>query len=69
VGAHYMTREQKQMALRLKAKGLKLKDIARELNVTYGMVSATVYRKQVRQGRPDGSRVRADSAPKSASTS
>ena len=54
MGAHYMTREQKQMALRLKAKGLKLKDIARELNVTYGMVSATVYRKQVRQGRPDG---------------
>ena len=54
MGVHYMTREQKQMALRLKARGLKLKEIARELNVTYGMVSATVHRKQVREGRPDG---------------
>jgi IS30 family transposase len=40
----YMTREQKQMARRLKAKGLTLKAIARELSCSLPGVTASVYR-------------------------
>ena len=38
-----MTREQKQMARRLRAKGMKFEDVARELNVTYHLARAAVY--------------------------
>jgi transposase, IS30 family len=53
MGAQYMTREQKQMARRLKAKGLKLKEIARELNCSMGLVQASVYRQGPQVGLPD----------------
>ncbi len=54
MGAHVMTVGQKQMARRLKSKGMKFKEIARELNVSLDLARATHYRKQVRPGRPDG---------------
>jgi len=54
MGAHLMTRGQKEMARRLKSKGLKFKEIARELNVSLDLTRATHYQKQVRPGRPDG---------------
>ena len=54
MGAHVMTVGQKQMARRLKSKGMKFKEIARELNVSMDLARATHYQKQVRPGRPDG---------------
>jgi hypothetical protein len=44
LGAHHTTSEQKQMARRLRAKGLKFEDIARELNVTYHLARAAANR-------------------------
>ena len=49
-----MTREQIQMAHRLKAKGMMVKEIARELNMAFDTVGGTLYKKRVRPGRPDG---------------
>jgi len=54
LGAHVMTRGQKEMARRLRAKGLAFKEIARELNVSLDLARATRYQNQVRPGRPDG---------------
>ena len=54
MGAHVMTVGQKQMARRLRAKGMAFKEIARELNVSLDLARATRYQKQVRPGRPDG---------------
>jgi IS30 family transposase len=54
MGAHVMTVGQKQMARRLRSKGMKFKEIARELNVSLDLTRATHYQKQVRPGRPDG---------------
>ena len=48
-----MTRTQKQMALRLRAKGLKINEIARELNYTANAIRVTVSGDQIRDGRPD----------------
>ena len=48
-----MTREQKQMALRLRAKGVKLKEITRELNFSLNAIEITLRGAQVRSGRPD----------------
>jgi IS30 family transposase len=48
-----MTREQKQMARRLKAKGLTLKAIARELSCSRSLVVESVYRQVEGTGRPD----------------
>ena len=50
---HHMTREQKQMARRLKAKGLKLKEIAREINCSYTLVKVSVYEQGDATGKPD----------------
>jgi transposase, IS30 family len=60
-----MWREQKQMALGLKAKGMKVKDIAGELSVAFDTVGLTVYKKQIKPGKPLGwepapGRLRAD---------
>jgi IS30 family transposase len=49
-----ITREQKQMAHRLKAKGLMIKEIARELNLAFDTMGGTLYKKRVRLGKPDG---------------
>ena len=46
MGARHMTREQKQMARRLKAKGLTLKAIARDLSCSLPLVTASVYVQQ-----------------------
>ena len=43
MGVRQMTREQKQMARRLKAKGLTLKEIARDLSCSLALVTASVY--------------------------
>jgi len=43
MSAHHMTREQKQMARRLKSKGLTLRAIAKELSCTMPLVKASVY--------------------------
>jgi IS30 family transposase len=50
---HHMTREQKQMARRLKAKGLTLKEIARELGCSLALAAASVYVQAEGTGRPD----------------
>jgi IS30 family transposase len=48
-----MTREQKQMARRLKAKGLTLKEIARDLSCSLALVTASVYVQRPDVGVPD----------------
>ena len=48
-----MTREQKQMARRLKAKGLKLREIARELSCSMALVKISVYAQGEEAGKPD----------------
>jgi len=48
---HQMTAEQKLMARRLRAKGLTLKEIARDLCCSHDLVSATIYNKT--KGVPD----------------
>ena len=53
MGAHHMTREQKQMARRLKAKGMTLKEIARDLSCSQSLVKASVYAQREESGRPD----------------
>jgi IS30 family transposase len=53
MAAHHMTREQKQMARRLKTKGLTLKAIARELSCSLPLVTASVYAQSEGTGRPD----------------
>ena len=53
MGSHHMTREQKQMARRLKAKGLTLKEIARDLSCSQSLVKASVYAQGESVGRPD----------------
>jgi IS30 family transposase len=50
---HHMTREQKQMARRLKAKGLTLKAIARDLSCSYDLVRTSIYAQREGTGRPD----------------
>ena len=50
---HHMTREQKQMARRLKAKGLTLKAIARDLSCSLDLVTTSVYGQRAGAGRPD----------------
>jgi len=49
----HMTQTQKQMARRLRAKGLKIKEIARELNYTADAIRVTVRDRQCRDGKPD----------------
>jgi IS30 family transposase len=51
--APHLTREQKQLAHRLRAKGFKLREIARDLGCSADGVWCTVRTKQVRDGRPD----------------
>src|ERR1039458_4119186 len=51
-GPHVMTREQKQMARRLKAKGLSLKAIARDLSCSLGLGTTSVYFQREGTGRP-----------------
>jgi transposase, IS30 family len=53
MGARHMTREQKQMARRLKAKGLTLKEIARDLNCSLPLVTASVYVQRAESGVAD----------------
>src|ERR1035438_4162609 len=53
MGARHMTREQKQMARRLKSKGLTLKAIARELSCSLPLVTASVCVQQPEAGLPD----------------
>jgi IS30 family transposase len=53
MGVRHMTREQKQMARRLKAKGLTLKQIARDLSCSLPLVTASVYVQQPESGLPD----------------
>jgi IS30 family transposase len=53
VGARHMTREQRQMARRLKSKGLTLKAIARELSCSLPLVTASVYVQHPESGLPD----------------
>jgi len=50
MGVH-LTREQKQLALRLKAGGMKMNAIAREINTSLGTVEAIVRGKQERLGK------------------
>ena len=50
---HLMTREQKQMARRLRAKGLSLKAIARDLSCSYDLVVTSIYAQREGTGRPD----------------
>lgn len=51
--ALHMTYEQKQMIRRLAAKGLTVREIAREMNFTPNGVHVTIVNKQVRPGRDD----------------
>ena len=51
MGAH-LTVEQKQLARRLRAKGLAFKVIARELSCEISTIRVTVRDRQVRPGRP-----------------
>lgn len=51
--AVHMTQTQKQMARRLRARGLKFVEIARELDYTQQVIRVTVRGDQVRQGKPD----------------
>jgi IS30 family transposase len=53
MGVRHMTREQKQMARRLKSKGMSLKAIARELSCSLPLVTASVYVQQPESGLPD----------------
>ncbi len=53
MGVHHMTREQKQMARRLKSKGLTLTAIAKELSCSLPLVTASVYVQGDAVGRPD----------------
>src|SRR5271154_5926921 len=53
MAAHHMTREQKQMARRLRSKGLKLKEIARDLSCSMSLGKASVYAQSKEVGRPD----------------
>jgi IS30 family transposase len=53
MAAHVMTQEQKQMARRLKAKGLTLKEIARGISCSLPLVKATIYAQRGDSGRPD----------------
>ena len=53
MAANHMTREQKQMARRLKTKGLTLKAIARELSCSLPLVTASDYAQSEGTGRPD----------------
>ncbi len=53
MAAHHMTREQKQMARRLRSKGLKLREIARDLSCSMSLVKASVYAQNEEVGRPD----------------
>ena len=53
MGVRQMTREQKQMARRLKAKGLTLKEIARDLSCSLALVTASVYVQREGVGVPD----------------
>ncbi|HKI16373.1 MAG TPA: IS30 family transposase [Isosphaeraceae bacterium] len=53
MGVRHMTREQKEMARRLKAKGLPLKAIARELSCSLPLVTASVYVQRPESGLPD----------------
>src|SRR5271154_4584904 len=53
MAVHHMTREQKQMARRLRSKGLKLKEIARDLSCSMSLVKASVYAQSKEEGRPD----------------
>jgi hypothetical protein len=53
MGVRHMTREQKQMARRLKAKGLTLKVIARVINCSVPLVTASVYVQPPESGLPD----------------
>jgi IS30 family transposase len=48
-----MTREQKHMARRLKAKGMTLKAIAKEVSCSLPLVTASVYVQQPESGLPD----------------
>jgi len=48
-----MTREQKQMARRLRSKGLKLREIARELSCSMPLVKISVYAQGDEVGIPD----------------
>ncbi len=49
----HMTQTQKQMARRLRAKGLEIKEIARELNYSADAIRVTVRDRQCRDGKPD----------------
>src|ERR1700677_3641947 len=53
MGVRHMTCEQKKMARRLKAKGLSLKAIARELSCSLPLVTASVYVQRPESGLPD----------------
>ena len=53
MGVRHMTREQKQMARRLKAKGMTLKAIARELSCSLPLVTASVYVQRPESGLAD----------------
>ena len=53
MGVRHVTREQKQMARRLKSKGLTLKAIARELSCSLPLVTAIVYVQPPESGLPD----------------
>ncbi len=49
----HMTQTQKQMARRLRARGLAIKEIARELNYSADAIRVTVRDRQCRDGKPD----------------
>jgi IS30 family transposase len=53
MGGRRMTREQRKMIHRLRAKGLMMKEIARELNCAFGTVTNTLYVKSPYLGQPD----------------
>jgi len=53
MGVRHMTRVQKQMARRLKAKGMTLKAMGRELSCSLPLVTASVYVQQPESGLPD----------------
>ena len=53
MSARHMTREQKQMARRLKAKGLTLKEIAKDLSCSLPLVTTSVYVQSEEVGVPD----------------
>src|SRR5664280_990815 len=53
MGVRHVTREQKQMVRRLKAKGMTLKAIAGELSCSLPLVTAIVYVQGPESGLPD----------------